>query len=365
MYVSEKIKPILDKIQKNLLEGMKSGKMWSRPWNKGGEEDCSSPVNASSGRVYAGANRLSLWFESVGRGWQDNRFVTRNQCGKMGGEIKKGEKGVQILYNEPWVRLATPHEGKLWYRLPEWRDVELDEETKESLDPKTIFIMRSATVYNVSQTTLELETKQSPPPLEGARNEKAEQLIERLSESIPVRYGEGEALYRHGSLPDSDCGIEMPPRESFSDQNDFYRTIFHEYSHAADHSIRKIDFDEDRSGSGKKAVRELVAEIGTFVACSNTGVPFVPRHENSIPGWCDDLARLPEKIRRAFVMFSFTGGEKASQWISAGGCAPAPILFAGDLDDADSDVDFFPEEEFGAVSESTPKDKKMAAAIPF
>ena len=66
------------------------------PWKAG--ERPQIPRNFATGRPYQGGNTLYLMAVARKRGMEDNRWGTYNQIRAAGGQVRKGEKGVRVVY---------------------------------------------------------------------------------------------------------------------------------------------------------------------------------------------------------------------------------------------------------------------------
>ena len=85
-----------EKVSEELIEQIKAGVApWQKPW-KPGEQ--SSPENFSTGKSYTGGNSLYLMSRGIRDGHGDNRWGTYNQILAAGGQVRKGEKGTQVLF---------------------------------------------------------------------------------------------------------------------------------------------------------------------------------------------------------------------------------------------------------------------------
>ena len=76
-------------IIKRLQEGTAP---WQKPWEPG---ELSAPYNAQTGKAYRGFN--SVWLGMFSH-HDDPRWLTYKQAEAMGAQVRKGEKGVQLVY---------------------------------------------------------------------------------------------------------------------------------------------------------------------------------------------------------------------------------------------------------------------------
>ena len=128
------------KVSGELIEQIKAGVApWQKPW-KPGEQ--STPENFSTGKKYSGGNSLYLMSRAIREGRGDNRWGTYNQILAAGGQVRKGERGTQVLFfTDRTARAAKDEQGK----------------TLKDQDGKTIYeeaqrdkpICKQYTVFNV------------------------------------------------------------------------------------------------------------------------------------------------------------------------------------------------------------------------
>ena len=101
-----------EKVSGELIEQIKAGVApWQKPW-KPGEQ--SSPENFSTGKSYTGGNSLYLMSRGIRQGHGDNRWGTYGQIQAAGGQVRKGEKGTQVLFfTDRTARTAKDEQGKV------------------------------------------------------------------------------------------------------------------------------------------------------------------------------------------------------------------------------------------------------------
>ena len=130
-------------VSSEIIEQIKKGTApWQKPW-KPGEQ--SSPSNLETGKAYTGGNSLYLMSRQISEGRGDNRWGTYRQIEAAGGQVRRGEKGTQVLfYQNRTEQPAKDEAGKI----------------RKDKDGKTIYeeteraraVMRQYTVFNVEQT---------------------------------------------------------------------------------------------------------------------------------------------------------------------------------------------------------------------
>jgi antirestriction protein ArdC len=235
---------ITDKFIAAIEGGMSNGK-WERPWNLMGGN---LPTNILTGKVYSGINFLLL--AAMGGGM----WGTYNQWQEVGAQVRKGEKSMTII---------RPLFGK-------------DKQTDES----KLFGWAGAAVFNASQVDgYEAPTVEASKPF--AVNQIAEAVI--ASTGASITHGGDKAFY----MPSMDR-IQMPAREAFHSEADYYSTLMHELVHWTGHTDR-LDrgLNTSRFGTDAYAFEELVAELGSCFLAAHTGVHigFNDNHAQYLAGW--------------------------------------------------------------------------------
>lgn len=234
---------ITDKFIAAIESGM-TGDNWVRPWKLMGE----LPTNIETGNVYRGMNFMLLAMMGGGM------WGTYKQWQGKGAQVRKGEKGMGII---------RPQMGK-------------DKETGET----RIFGWGGATVFSAAQVD-----GYEAPTIEDAKvfnvNEVAEQVL--ADSGAVIAHGGDRAFY----MPSQDR-IQMPVKEVFDSEADYYSTAMHELVHWTGHNSR-LDrkLDTTRFGNEAYAFEELVAELGSCFLSAHTGVHvgFNDNHAKYLAGW--------------------------------------------------------------------------------
>jgi len=250
---------VTDRIMKALEGGIIP---WKKGWSAYG-----MPTNYATGKAYQGINAFLLCFCPVG---EYPLFMTYKQAQELGGQVRKGEKGEQVVY-------ASRATGK-------------DKPTGEK--GEEYFFLKSYTVFNICQIDgieFNLPEKQERP---FTPNEAAEALFGRylgLKGAPTLAHGGERAYY----APESDH-IQMPPRKAFRSEQAYYRTLGHELGHStgAAHRLNRPDLvNGGGKGSASYAREELTAEMTT--AFLNAEIGYQPeaddQHASYIQGWLQAL----------------------------------------------------------------------------
>jgi antirestriction protein ArdC len=239
---------------------------WRRPWRTLRESGAAAlPVNAVSGRAYRGINTFLLW----SRQDADMRYLTYRQAQALGGNVRRGEHGTQVVFWQP--------------RKYKARDAATgEEEERQSL------LVRLYTVFNVSQCE-NLKLKQAPD-------------IDRtVPPSMADIYSRVGARVEHGGdvacfIPAFDI-IRIPHAAAFSNGDAYAATALHELTHWSGHESRLNRDLRHRFGTALYAAEELVAELGSAYLCASLGVNSALEHHASyIQHWRSLLKSDPRAV---------------------------------------------------------------------
>jgi antirestriction protein ArdC len=250
---------ITDKIIAELEQGRVP---WVQPWNAAAAP-LGLPRNAATGRAYSGVNVLILLIAGMEHGFTTHKWLTFRQALKLGGHVRKGEKGTTAVYADRFI----PYRERT--RAAETGD-----------EPEAIPFLKRFTVFNIDQCE-DLPADIAPPPAPSDDHlvlPQAEALIRATGADI--RIGGNRAYY----IPSEDY-IQVPPPSAFFEPINWHRTVFHEMSHWAG-ARHRLNRDLSGSfGSPSYCREELVAELsGSFVCAALSIVPTV-RHADYLGSW--------------------------------------------------------------------------------
>lgn len=263
-------KNVYEIITERFIDSLKEGKIpWRQSW-KG-----TLPTNLVSGKKYNGINQLILMMSS-----SESYFVTYKQCKKLGGNIKKGSKGLPVTY---------------------WNFIEREVLKDGKKIKEEIPFLRYYTVFPISCTE-GIEDK-IPQGKENEEIESCEELVKRHN----IKFGFGEPSYR----PKSDV-INMPPIGNFKSSAEYYGVLFHEMVHWTGHDSR---LKRNLSGqvNDDYAKEELVAEIGAAFLRTIMGIDndiIIENEKAYIQGWISKLENDPK-----LIICASTKSKKASEFI--------------------------------------------------
>jgi antirestriction protein ArdC len=267
---------LYQEITGRIIAELEQGRVpWVQPWNAAAP--LGLPKNAATGRRYSGINVLILWIAGMERGFTTHNWLTFRQALKLGGHVRKGEKGTTAVFADRFIP----------YR-------ERQRATQAGENPEAIPFLKRFTVFNADQCE-GLPPEISPPPAPSDGNlvlPQAEALIRATGADI--RIGGTQAFY----VPSADY-IQVPPPSAYFEPVNWHRTVCHELGHWSGHETRLNRDMTGGFGSSSYAREELVAEMsGAFVCAALSIVPTV-RHADYLAIWLEVLREDNRAIIRA------------------------------------------------------------------
>lgn len=223
---------------------------WQKPWKS------VAMRNATTRRPYHGVNVIMLAL--FGR---DTDYITFNQAKERGGMVRKGSKGLPVIY----------------CKMMDKKDKTTGAPIMNNGKPAKFPMLRYSTVFNLSDIdgcdALKAKCATSTKQIDFTPIEACERLASDLS--APVTHGGGRACY----IPAIHV-INMPERDTFNSAEAYYCTLFHEIGHSMSR-----DNNEDIStgfGSEPYAKEELVAELFANFCLSYAGIDSSLLFNNSL-----------------------------------------------------------------------------------
>ena len=235
----------------------------------------SYPRNFRTGKPYRGVNILPLWSMPYSAPF----WLTFKQAQELGGSVRKGEKGTQIVFYKQLNGRAD-------------HPAEQPEQAGEAEAKGTSFVLTYYTVFNVEQcdglALPELLPTSEPDDVE--IDETCEALVHAWDGRPALQLTqttERRAYYR----PATDS-VHMPARFRFVDASLYYSTLFHELVHSTGHETRLNRTFGASFGDDLYSKEELVAETGAAFLCAITGVATDHTESNNtayIQNWIERL----------------------------------------------------------------------------
>lgn len=280
---------ITDRIIKLIEEGTRP---WVRGWVTGGKTSA-FPLRVT-GQPYSGINVLLLWAAQHEGGYEAATWMTFNQAKKLGGMVRKGERGTGIVF-------ASTFEKK-------------DKDTGET---EVIPFLKKYTVFNVQQIDGLPEKYDWSEPDELDQGTRPVEELEAffVATGATINHGGGRAFYS----PQSDT-ITMPPVARFTNAPEYYGTLAHELIHwtGAGHRLDRFS-KTDAEAQSDYAFEELIAEIGSCFLCTHIGAtPDLANSAAYVQAWLKSL-----KNDKKFIFRAATAAQKAFDYALQSASAPA------------------------------------------
>lgn len=281
---------VTDRIIADLETGVRP---WTRPWTDGGPGV--RPLR-HDGQPYHGVNVLMLWAEAALRGYAVPVWMTFRQALALGGAVRRGERGVGVVYANPLTSS--------------------DSDDRDGERERPIGFLKRYTVFNLGQIE-GLDDRYPTAPAAvldpGLKVAAAEAFF--AATGAVIRHGGGQAYYAPG--PDR---IQMPAFETFTDAEGYYATLGHETTHWTRHPSRlDRDFGRQRYGDDAYAREELVAELGAAFLCADLGLALEPRpdHAAYLASWLQVLRQ-----DKRFIFAAAAHAERAVAYLHGLQVAP-------------------------------------------
>ncbi len=227
-----------DVVTESIIKQLERGVApWRKPWRT------EMPANLVSKKEYRGINIFLL----ACQGYGSRYWLTYRQAQMLGGNVKKGEHGTQVVF---------------------WKISEFSKESAETgeIENRKSILLRYYTVFNLEQC----EGIKSPEPASVINPiEQCESIVQQMP-NRPKFEQDSRACYR----PSIDT-VGMPARSAFHSAEEYYSTFFHELTHSTGHPCRvgrEGIMNHNPFGSEDYSKEELVAEMGAAMLCAVAGI---------------------------------------------------------------------------------------------
>lgn len=284
---------VFQMVTDRIIDHLENGVVpWRKPWRIAAADGM--PTNIVSGKQYRGVNILVLGSAPYG----SHLWMTYNQAKKLGGNVKRGERGYPVVY---WKFLEKP---------------ETDSEGNETGNMKRIPMLRHFTVFNLEQCeNVKLPKKFVPEETtsEPAFNpiECCEAVVENWQDKPAIDH---QAQDRACYYPSRDQ-VLMPKPEQFETPEEYYNTLFHELSHSTGHA-KRLNRDgvakPNFFGSHEYSREELIAEFSAAMISGHCEIEQVTIENSAayIKSWINAL-----KNDKKLLVTASSRAEKSARMI--------------------------------------------------
>jgi antirestriction protein ArdC len=199
------------------------------------------PHNLVSKKGYRGINVFLLAFAP----YDSPYWLTFNQCRKLGGKVKKGEKSRLVVF---------------------WKIYDKEVEVNGENELQKRYILRYYNVFNTEQCEdLDLsKVENEVDQIEFNPIEACEEIVANMQNCPTIKTG-SNASYNRASDE-----VTMPKKESFESEEEYYSTLFHELAHSTQH-LGRLDRDKNKEDHAYSK-EELVAEMTSAMLCGVAGI---------------------------------------------------------------------------------------------
>ncbi|MBF0107368.1 MAG: DUF1738 domain-containing protein [Deltaproteobacteria bacterium] len=283
---------VFDVINNTIFKKLESGVIpWKMPWHNSNKPAC----NLISQKPYRGINYIILNM----LGFKHPYFLTYKQAVNLGGSVKKGEHGFPVVF---WKYIGKDCD-----------DCNINDDHEKSIYP----LLRYYTVFNVEQCdNINFDhLKADDFKREFSPIESAQRIVDNMSNKPVIEHKQNRAFY----IPSKDI-VNMPPKELFFSDAEYYSTLFHEISHASGHSSRLNRLTltkESLFNRHEYSKEELIAEFCASYLSAEAGIDGTTIDNSAayIAGWLKALQN-----NKTWLIFAAAQAQRAADYILANGC---------------------------------------------
>lgn len=254
------------------------------PWRKEWVSSGYVPKSLSTKKPYTGINHWLLSFTAMANEFESPWWGTFKQVKAMGGSVRKGEKGSPVVLYKSIDSKVT--EGEI------------------EVERKAV-IVTYFTVFNAEQVEWEDGAPAYEKPKARAHAEvilSAQKVVDgyyKREQDLIITYAGDRAFYS----PSKDS-ITVPTPETFTSDEAFYATLFHEMGHSTGHEKRlnrEGVIENHYFGSELYSEEELVAEFTSAFLSSETGIApsTIDNSASYIASWLKALKNEPKMLVKA------------------------------------------------------------------
>ena len=261
---------------------------WVKSWKGAGV-----PQNYTSNKKYSGINSFNLFLHMTFNEFTSNHYLTFNQIKKAGGHLKKGSEGMPIIYfNISEYNLKICSSCNLSENYCKCGSKSLEKKTFNKSFAKVYY------VFNYEQTE-GLKDKTQINSISFNPIEQAEEILNNFSNVPELQHETQRAFYN--KVEDF---VNMPKKNTFTCEEEYYSTLFHELTHSTGHEARLNRSSlADSANFGDKAYsyEELVAELGSIFLCNESGIVNKTLNNSTayLKGWVAAMKENPQILFKA------------------------------------------------------------------
>ena len=300
------------------------------------------PFNFITKKAYRGVNRYLL---TGLKPLENPFFMTFKQVGELGGKVKKGAKGHEVVYFTRLYRYADTAQKINVASYDIKKFISMIERLRHKITRlsggmsleafarlNALPILKYYNVYNgkdIEGIDFKLADfkhgyiENEMPATEENRLQMAEAIIKRYPAPQPkLKHGGNRAYYSPGG-----DNIQLPHFADFKTVQGYYTTAFHEFAHSTGHGSRLARDFSGSFGSKKYAFEELIAEFGATFLSAEAGLLWHTNdnHAKYLKNWNSVLTHLQEDNR--FLMRAATQAQALCDFVLDNDEAGNPAYF--------------------------------------
>lgn len=268
--------------------------VWFPTWKKTGEGFAGAPRNGHSGRYYTGTNMVILTL--AGFQYGDCRWYSWSDIQRRKATLHKGAPKLQVVMSFPYYcrvgERGCLSQKECWkLKVHRMSDKELKEQGL-----RKGWACKWHNVYNHVHVNWVEGSEASEIPATSLT--ETDEIVRGLTDDkgMVLRHGGDAAYYSPGG-----DFVQMPNREQFSGEDEYYSTLFHEAAHWTGHTSRLdrgLGHESDKAafGSNEYAREELVAELSAVMLCAHTGRTPECRHADYLCHWLKAVEDKPSSL---------------------------------------------------------------------
>jgi antirestriction protein ArdC len=309
-----------------------NSKDWKKKWNgKTYGTGYTVPFNFVSKKRYRGVNVLMLTeLEPL----ENPFFLTFKQVTDLKGKVKKGAKGHEVVY---FTKIFKTEDRAKNLKFSSYDKSKVESfATENGIEADKMGAIPMLKYYNVFNgkdiegIDFKLESfkigfvSEEKPADEANKMPVCELIIKNYPQPQPkLKFGGDRAFFRGGG-----CGlVQMPYLSDFETVQDYYRTLFHEYSHSTG-TPQRLNRDMTGKFSSKPyAFEELVAELGGTFLSAEAGIIWhnTTNHAAYLKSWNRVLTQIQDDNK--FVMKAATLAQKVADFVLQFDASGNPLYF--------------------------------------
>jgi len=317
-----------EELTRRMADEMEKGHLpWDKPWRDGPAPALGAASNPVTGTIYSGGNRLNLTLAALNAGYSSNQWCTFKQAQEQGWQVRKGEKATQVerwqetpFYKRKGLdldiraagsKVSIESESRATVTLTNGKEVSKADITVTDKTGKTMGFAEAAQEHNLrfarTYSVFNLDQMDGPvrepkaPATSKEMHARMQTLVKGMqADGLKLETGGNRAFYRP-----SEDKIQIPKPDQFKDLPSYYSTLLHEMGHAtgAAHRLNRPGITTAHGGFGSQtyAKEELVAELTSFFAAAETGIPrkLDTEHAAYLQSWAKELRDDKNALFRA------------------------------------------------------------------